>query len=306
MKEGVIFIEKAFWDKLTTARDRYVILEKLIHSQSDIYTNYSKEEISCDTILGIIFDETGGRLYWDKNINELMGKDNIVSLSSIYLTGEDALFCDGKSLQHGIIVLNNGQFSKDDKVFTIHEPIAIDRDHKYFHGWKNELFTTVLSNINCNSIIINDKYLCNKGYMNPDLENLLDIIMPRKLDHLFHLSIFSEISSNGDKIYQDIKNAIVNLRSQAFYKNTLLTLCYSTLHDRFIISNNYCITVGAGFALFNGGNKPQNSTSLKMLFPVAVGKKTEYNLWIKKTKEINETTQNFWGERVNRLFDMVN
>lgn len=305
MKEGVIFIEKAFWKKLDSAKERYNVLDKLIQSQSDIYTNYNKEEITCDSILTLIYDDTGGRLYWDKNINDYIDNEDIISLSSIYLTDKDSILCDGKSIQHGIVVFNNIQFRRDEKVFSTINQVPIDEDIKYKDGWKNKIFDSILLNNRCNAVIINDKYLCNKGYVNPDLKNLLDIILPQKLKIPFHLSIFSEINSNGDEIYEDIKNTISSIRSQDFYRNTLLTLCYSTLHDRFIISNTYCITVGAGFNLFNGRNKPQNSTSLKIFYPTAVGNKTEYNLWIKKTKEVNERNNNYWGERVNRLFELV-
>ncbi len=305
MKEGVIFVEKAFWTNLNSERDRYAISDKLIHSQSDIYTNFNKEEISGDIFLGSIHDETGGRLYWDKKIEDYFESDDIIPLASIYLTGMDAMVCDGKSIQKGIIVFNNSHFSNDHKVFSTPEPIAIDEDIKYYSGWKNEMFAPILSKNICNSIIINDKYLCNKGYMNPDLKDILDVVLPKSLAIPFHLSIFSEVNSNGDKIYQEIADAISSIRSSDFCKKLLLTLCYSTLHDRFIISNNYCITVGAGFALFNGRNKPQNTTSLEIFFPTAVGKKMKYYLWIKKAKEINDRPINYWGNRDNRLFELV-
>ena len=213
--------------------------------------------------------------------------------------------CDKKSAQRGIIIFNNSQFSNDKKVFNAPEPMDIDEDKRFPLGWKNNLFAPILSNNKCNSIIINDKYLCNKGYMSPDLKVLLDVILPQKIEIPFHLSIFSEVNSNGDAIYQEIVNTIISVRSAEFCNNTLLTLCYSTLHDRFIVSNTYCITVGAGFALFNGGKKPKNSTSLKIFYPTAVGKKQEYNLWIRKTSEINERTLNYWGKKVNRLFDLI-
>lgn len=304
--KGVIFIEKAFWENITSVRERYAISNKLIRSNSDIYTNYKKEEVSFDTILVSIHEDTGGKLYWDKNIDDYIESEDIVSLTSIYLTGLDLMLCDGKSIRHGIIVFNNGQFKDDNKVFSEPEPVAIDENIVYENGWKNELFDPVFSNNNCNSIIINDKYLCNKGYVNPDLKDLLDMVLPHGLTIPFHLSIFSEVNSNGDDIYQDIKKTISCIRSPEFTNNTLLTLCYSTLHDRFIVSNNYCVTVGAGFALFNGKDNPKNSTSLKIFFPVAVGKQSEYYLWIRKAKEINESTKNIWGSKENRLFDLVN
>ena len=305
MKEGVIFVEKSFWERLSSVRDRYAISDKLIHSQSDIYTNFNKEEISCDTFLGSIHDETGGRLYWDKNIEDFIESEDVIPLVSIYLTGHDTMFCDGKSIQKGIIVFNNSQFSSDHKVFSIPEPITVDEDNMYSHGWKNESFAPLLAKNICNSLIINDKYLCNKGYMNPDLKDILDVVLPQRLTIPFHLSIFSEINSNGDKIYQEITDTISDIRSSEFFNNILFTLSYSTLHDRFIISNTFCITVGAGFALFNGRSKPQNSTSINIHFPTAVGKKREYNMWIKKTKEINDRSNNYWGKRVNRLFELV-
>lgn len=305
MKEGMIFIEKAFWTQLNSVRERYAFLDKLIHSQSDIYTNYNKEEVSCDTILGLIFEETGGRLYWGRNINDYIDSDDIASMSSIYLTDENSVFCDGISLRRGIVVLNSIRFSEDEKVFSGPIIIPIDEDTKYYRGWKNEKFEPLLSSNRCNSIIINDKYLCNKGYVNQDLKDLLDILLPHKMEITFHLSIFSEVNSNGDNIYQDIKQTLSSIRSTDFCSNTLLTLYYSTLHDRFIISNTFYITVGAGFALFNGRNRALNSTSLKFFYPTAVGNKMEYYLWLKKTKEVAERTQNFWGDRTNRLFELV-
>lgn len=304
MKEGVIFIEKTFWEELASVRERYAISDKLIHSQSDIYTNYKKEEVSFDTFLGSIHEETGGRLYWDKNIDDYIESEDIVPLSSIYLTGLNSMLCDGKSIRHGIIVFNNCQFSGDKKVFSPPEAIEIDEDNMYESGWKNKRFEPLLSNNKCNSLIINDKYLCNKGYVNPDLKDILDMVLPKGLTIPFHLSIFSELR-NGDTIYQEMKSILASIRTPDFCANTKFTLCYSTLHDRFIISNTFCITVGAGFALFNGGSSPVNSTSVKILYPTAVGNKREYYLWIRKTKEINERPQNVWGDRVNRLFDLV-
>lgn len=306
MKEGVIFVEKAFWEKLDSVRQRYAISDKLIHSQSDIYTDFNKEEVSCDTFLGSIHEETGGKLYWDKNVKDYIESEDVAYLASIYLTGMDSMLCDGKSIQRGILVFNQSKFSDDNKVFSTPEPIPIDEDNRYKYGWKNELFGPILLNNKCNSIIINDKYLCNKGFMNPDLKDLLDVILPQSIRIPFHLSIFSEVNSNGEAIYNEIKTAISSIRPSGFCDNLSFTLYYSTLHDRFIISNNYCITVGAGFALFNGKSKPHNSTSLKIFFPTAVGRKREYYLWIKKTKEINDRPYNFWGEdKVNRLFDLV-
>ncbi|MBQ8455368.1 MAG: hypothetical protein IJ537_08545 [Bacteroidaceae bacterium] len=302
MKEGIIFIDKVFWKNISSIRERYTILDKLILSQSAIYTNFQKEE---DTILDIIHSETGGRLYWSKDIKDYIDAEDIVSLSSIYLTERDVVSIEKKSSQNGIVIFNNRLFSTDKRVFSNIDSLPIDEDKRYYLGWKNEQFAPILSNNKCNSMIINDKYLCNKGYMNPDLKDILDLVLPKSLSIPFHLSIFSEVNSNGNEIYTDIINTIIAIRSQKFMDNTLFTLCYSTLHDRFIISNNYYISVGAGFALFNGGKKPKNSTSIKMYYPTAVGKKMEYQLWIKKTLEINERTINYWGDRVNRLFDLV-
>ena len=270
MREGIIFVEKDFWNKITSARERYVLLDKLIRSQSAVYTNFKKDE---DTVLDLIYSETGGRLYWNKNINDFIDKDDIVSLTSIYLTDLDSLLCDGKAIQRGTVIFNNS-----------------------------------LSNNKCNSIIINDKYLCNKGYMNPDLRNLLEVVLPQKSNIPFHLSIFSQVNNNGNKIFQEIKRTIASVRSPEFCNNTLLTLCYTTDHDRYILSNTFYITIGSGFSLFNGGNKPSHSSSLAMYYPTAVGGKTEFYLRIKKANEINKMAKDCWpenGDRENRLFDLV-
>lgn len=303
MKEGVIFIEKDFWKRMETDRERYVFVDKIINSHSDIYTDYQKKDIGNDAILSDVYFETGGRLYWNKDFCDYFDSNDIVALSSIYFLDKDSLFCEEKSDSRGIIVRNNNQYA-DDNLFDLHQQ-DIDESQRYEKGWKNNVFKPILSNKQCNALIINDKYLCNKGYIDSALKDILDLLLPYKTDLPFHLSVFSEINSNGDSIFENIKGIVSSVRSQDFLNNTEVTLCYSTLHDRFIISNTFLITVGAGLALFQNKGKPKNSTAIKLIYPTAIGEKTEYNLFIKKTKEINDGTKNYWGKRVNRLFDLV-
>ena len=304
MKEGVIFLEKKFWRKIKAGRERYVFIDRIIRSHSAIYTDFQKNDIGTDPDLSDVYNETGGRLFWDKSITDYIDSDDIVALSSVYLFDKDSLFCAEKTNSRGIMIMNNNQYSKENVVFEIQEQ-KIDEDKRYFQGWKHKFFEPIFLNKHCNALIINDKYLCNKGYMNPALKDIFDLLLPYETNMPFHLSVFSEINSNGDAIFKEIKEAVLSVRSQNFVNSTMFTLCYTTLHDRFIISNTFLITVGAGFALFNNKGKPQNSTAIKLLFPTAIGKKTEYNLWIEKTKEINDRTKNYWGDRKNRLFDLV-
>lgn len=304
MKEGVIFLEKKFWMKIKAGRERYVFIDRIIRSHSAIYTDFQKNDVGTDPDLSDVYNETGGRLFWDKSITDYIDSDDIVALSSVYLFDKDSLFCAEKTNSRGIMIMNNNQYSKENVVFEIQEQ-KIDEDKRYFQGWKHKFFEPIFLNKHCNALIINDKYLCNKGYMNPALKDIFDLLLPYETNMPFHLSVFSEINSNGDSIFKEIKEAVLSVRSQNFVNNTLFTLCYTTLHDRFIISNTFLITVGAGFALFNNRGKPQNSTAIKLLFPTIIGKKTEYNLWIEKTKEINARTKNYWGDRKNRLFDLV-
>ena len=97
MKEGVIFLEKNFWRHLRGDRERYVFVDRIIRSHSAIYTNFQKNEISDDPNLIDVYNETGGRLFWNKNIADYIESDDIVALSSIYLFDKDSLFCDEKT-----------------------------------------------------------------------------------------------------------------------------------------------------------------------------------------------------------------
>ena len=309
MKEGIIFLEKSFWMGMTSEREKYLLVDKIIRSHSDIYTDFQKNDIGETPALYDVFSETGGRIYWDKNVDDYIDSDDIRCLSSFFLVDKDSMYCDGKSVSRGIVVMNNSQYKKPNTFFeqTTRE---IDEGRKYYQGWKNKSFESIFSNKYCNALIINDKYLCNKGYINPELLDILDLLLPRKIDMTFHLSIFSEINTNGESIYMELRSTIKSIRSDEFERNTQLTLCYSTLHDRFILSNTFLITVGAGFKLFsdkygNPSNKPSNSTAIKVLFPVACGTKSEYNLFIRKTNDINNGTINYWGDKENRLFDLV-
>lgn len=281
-------------------------------SSSEIHTDIPKEVFLDDDNLFQIWNDKGGNIEFDfgaKVENELESL-SATALSSMYLVDRDTEYCEVRSKTHGMVVLNKELLDRNPKFFRLQDIyISKSRDTKYKKGWEEGELSSILGSRDCNAIIIVDPFICKDGNvyrMNENLVSLLKVLLPEKLSDIsFQISIFSKFDpSQGAKLYGDIYGMIEIIRPNLKPKLTL----YQTheIHDRMIMSNTFMIEVGAGFALFKNGN-PVNETKV-LYWPY---KKDDYYYRIKSAKKIdrnaysNENLSSVWGDKENRLFDLV-
>lgn len=313
MKDVIFFLQKDIWTYLNTKGKsilRADVCKAMISSV--VYTDITKEELADDEDLFQVWQDNGGRFVFDFSDKEVYINSNLAApLSSTYLVEEDTHFCKSKSQKHGMVVLNEDLLDKEPSFFALKEKyIHKGKDIKYNKGWEEADFYSILRGHHCNALILIDKYICKEGNvirMNKNLKSLLNSVLPESLEKgiPFHLCIFSEFDQmKGKQLHKDISDAIRDIRPNLDIQFTL----YHTheIHDRLIVTNTYMIEVGAGFALFKNG-VAANETTIRY----CPYKKLDYYQRLRSVarisskSEANENFANHWGDKENRLFDLV-
>lgn len=312
MNDVAFFLQKDIWTHLNT-KGKSILRADVCKAmtRTEVRTDITKEELADDEYLFQVWNDNGGRFKFDFSAEkEYIDSTLAAPLSSTYLVKEDTRVCEKRSQAHGTVVLNEELLDRHPAFFAQQEIyIEKGKDKKYEKGWEENEFTPIFGGHNCNALVLMDKYICKEGSvsrMNKNLKSLLNALLPDSLDGIpFQLSIFSEFDqTQGKRIYQEICDTIRNIRPKLNVSTTL----YHTheIHDRLIVTNNFMIEVGAGFALFKNG-AAANETTIKY-YPY---KKPDYYQRIKsvarisRKSEANENFANHWGTRENRLFELV-
>ena len=311
MDDVVFFLQKDVWTYLNT-KGKSILRGQVCNAmaKSEIHTDMTKEEVGDDEYLFQVWNDSGGRIKFDFSAEEeYLNSSKAAPLCSTYLVEKDTTFCEKKQLQQGVVVLNEDLLGKDPLFFALKEGyISKGKDVKYSKGWEEKEFYSVIGGHYCNALILMDKYICKEGSvsrMNKNLKPLLKVLLPERMDIPFQLSIFSEFDqTKGKQIYQDIIDTIKEIRTELDFQLTL----YHTheIHDRLILTNAYMIEVGAGFALFKNGVAANETTVRYCPY-----KKPDYYQRLKsvarisRKSETNENFANHWGNKQNRLFELV-
>lgn len=311
MKDIAFFLQRDIWAFLNTkgkSAIRALVCNAM--SKSVVRTDITKEELGDDENLFQVWIDNGGRFEFDFSSEEkYVNSTNVESLSSTYLVGKDSEFCIKKQQKQGVAILNEDLLSQNPSFFAQKETYIIKgKDVKYNRGWEEKEFYSVLGDHHCNALILMDKYICKEGSvsrMNKNLKSLLNVLLPEKLEIPFQLSIFSEFDQmHGKQIYKEISDVISEIRPDLDVQFTL----YHTheIHDRLVVTNTYMIEVGAGFALFKNGVATNETKIIYCPY-----KKPDYFQRIRsaarisKKSEANENFANHWGNKQNRLFELV-
>lgn len=315
MKEGVVFLEKDFWRSLHTKGKRkalFLVCEMMAHAE--VHTNVDKETVLEDEDLSQAYNDNGGRFVfdYDTTATDYINSSEIVPLSSVYLVSGEKSSCEEMKTTRGITILNEDSAADNYHIFENREK-WIGKNEVHVAGWMSETFKDILAGNWCNSMVVIDPHICKVGRLdkvNENLTTLLDAVLPKtRLSLTFHLSIICELldQTKGRLLHKKIGNEIKRLRPDLDVK---FTLYHShDIHDRVIVTNSFMLKIGAGFALFNKG-RVVNDTTLERFYPF--GKKQEYNNRLIRANTIhnksfsNENLQSFWGDKNNRLFDLVN
>ncbi len=102
----------------------------------------------------------------------------------------------------------------------------------------------------CNAMLISDEYLCKDKNPEGNIYQILDCLLPQKLEINFHLTIFTGDIAQFDAITEKLKT----LRTNYTINFTIIQVTKSNpIHDRNLITNYFWINSGHGFHLFNRG-----------------------------------------------------
>ena len=186
-----------------------------------------------------------------------------------------------------------------------------------------------LFNNSCNSALIIDPYIAKKkDKLDKNLIPLLDAILPETSSNAFHLTILCDTKTcyvgkhqspiADEEIKKHIEGKIKEIRANP---NLSLTLCHiettgngdGDFHSRHICTNNMLINSEDGFDLFAWDKEKKEyvcgkHARIEFLFPTLMDNRRldgdNYYRWIQLAAK-NTSSENSWGTRENRLFDLV-
>lgn len=268
-----------------------------------VHTDFTKEEILNDDDLRQVFQDKGTIGFGFSRKDEYINSTLAAPLCSIYLLEENTEFCENKQQRQGRVVLNNALLEKNPSCFEDRKCFI----SKYVKGWADEKLISVIGGHHCNSLILIDPFISREN-----LKPLLNVLLPKKLDFSFHLSVFTNFSQNKkfvslykrQQFYEQIAADLRDIRPQLEVIFTLYDTC--KIHDRIVLTNTYMIDVGLGFGLFKNGKAVKETT-----VDYSPKKDNIYYGWLKLVTEIsrkseaNDNYANYWGSKENRLFDLV-
>lgn len=183
--------------------------------------------------------------------------------------------------QKGVIVLTSESWPLQDYLF-VDNGCAVKKNDENIQSWSNILKEAYRLS-DCNSILIVDKYLLNckldyfqdlHKFKKTNIYAIFSALLPKqKPKKPFHISIITE-NQVGHELEKEanlklgmIKKGIAELRPQCEVEIELLYPHTSPFHDRTIITNNAWISCGAGFDLFNEGQKVSQNTTIQIIYP---------------------------------------
>lgn len=275
---------------------------------------FAQEALS-DELLMKFFKRSQAVLHFCDNAFPFNNLKNALSdmdaLHSLYLTSKNKIERAELSKAFGIIVLGKQDINKFEYLFK-ENTIAIPKGTK-FKSWKDIEFPEYI-NVS-NSLIVVDNYLFKSE---ANTLSLLDILLPEKLDNVFHLSIYTMPTQNQENCKcRDIIRKIRELRrTDLLNVHIVISKVYKAdFHDRTIITNNAWIDCGSGFDLFSG-ERASKRTNIRFAFPFLINsnnhKSWENEAYYYLLKDLSKLEKpgvshtfetDYWGENIrdNRL-----
>ena len=257
------------------------------------------------------------------------------NLCAAYLLDAETRTCESHSSQLGVLCLNT-EMIKEHR-FVRGDAVMYEKGEIYdrFDKCKTQLASP------CNSMIIIDPYiLMKKRSIDLNLIPLLNICLPPEPENEedqkveFHLSILSqtneckidyEIPFRGKEIYDYVYEEIRKIRPKMKMKITLTHINTTgngsgDFHSRHLLTNCMLVNSEDGFDFFekckNKFSKKGESVSgkhvrLEFIYPTLIDNRrldaANYYRWIKLTANnpFNNSDSLSWGDKENRLFDLV-
>ena len=269
-----------------------------------------------------------------QNALDFTKEQPIENSCAVYLLDEDIQICEKFSKKLGVLCLNSDMIKE--QRFVRGNAVMYEKDEAYdeFEKCKSLLSSP------CNSMILIDPYIVfNKLSIDKNLIPLLDKVLPpepKKLDDqntAFHLSILSQtnecfMGKYKDKlrykeIYEYIHKEIKKIRPKmkilfSLYHINTTGNGDGDFHSRHILTNCLLVNSEDGFDIFK--NKQNEYTKrreivsgkharLEFLYPTLIDNRrldaANYYRWIKLSATNCIDNNLCWGDKENRLFDLV-
>lgn len=248
----------------------------LFISRSNLFFDCSAAEFQNKAVADEYF-----KMLWKKSVGGECGLDfstdikdclesgnfNDMQLSAVYLT--DASF-DKFAADMGVINITPENYADFEELF-IDNGVAISKNVK--ENWKRVLRGCVKHT--CNALLIVDNYLFKNDSELKNVIELLDCLIPNKLETEFHLTIVSSRRQdifNKDEMYvtsdkrNKIEKELKKIRPDIKSVQIEVFFVGDEFHDRSIVSNYIWIGAGIGFGLFNSG-KSKKPTTVQIIYP---------------------------------------
>lgn len=184
--------------------------------------------------------------------------------NSLYLSDKNH---EPQASNVGVINVYSGSLHEHAELFNDLGP-SIKRDSRC--DWM-ELLETAKAGQNCNSMIIADNYIFQD--VNSNLYRILDALLPRKLETVFYLTVFSLnmfTESELDKKKQQLEKRINEMRPELSIKVEVFSCTKEEFHDRGIITNYMWIEIGAGFNVLKSGGVAKKRTNIHVTYPMII------------------------------------
>lgn len=240
---------------------------------------------------------------------------DIKDLMAVFLLDRSEAFCQDVANRLGLMVLGVGTVRKHRSYFD-GDGIMVQRGKRYGAFWMS--FADKLRQV-CHSLIVVDPYIGrDRNSVEVNLLTLLDAVLPTSLSLPFHLSLFvmAENGYSGEQLQTRLASRLQGMRPDMAFELTIYQITKrDRFHDRYLLSNNVFVECGAGFDLFNDMGYAGKDTKVDIIYPHTQNHTpadTEaYWRFLEVTKRThlrafaNGTVRNYWGTKVNRLFDAV-
>jgi len=325
MTANIIYLQSGFWKRIredtSIAGIRCLMNVYNAMSESEVRTDISDEDFDTDSYLVLLWKRhVSGQSHVELYEKVAIDKpaDNAEDLSAVYLTDTDNNTCESLGTKYGIIAFNNNDMPQKEFLFKGDGFMLKKNSTTYadrYMQFKSQI------QYPCNSLILIDPYILTREQnIENNLYSLLDAILPnRKLQIAFYISIFSMIgeknqdAANGEKVYNRIKNLITAIRKGLNFDLTLYAISHSEeFHSRMIITNNVLFGAADGFEVFKDDGKANKNAKFDIVMPRLVGDSRQdmsnYLRWIgiAKARSKRQSETQYWGNRKNRLYELVN
>lgn len=330
MERSRVYIDYSFWKQLASDGSidglrSFVEMVDLL-SRSDVHM-----DVDAERLMTLVADAPYLMMLWKRHMSGQLSLDldaderknailagtvtDIRDLMAVFLLDRSERFCREVAERLGVMALNVGAVRGRRSYFD-GDGVMVRQGRRYEAFWMS--FADRLRQV-CHSLVLVDPYIGrDRNSMEVNLLSLLDAVLPVSLSIPFHLSLFTMTDNGygGERLQTWLVGRLQRLRPEMAFELTVYQITKrDRFHDRYLLTNNVFVECGAGFDLFNDQGMAGKDTKVDIVYPHTQNHtpadSEAYWRFLEVTKRshlrafANGHLRNFWGPKVNRLFDAV-